>query len=122
MTHKLIEKMAENIRTYLRMSPRVHIRQNDIANLGELLSLFDRFIDDKILYPLEWDDFISWESNNPSVESIRLRIGEYESLLFSDKLIDRTAYGNKVVEERNKIAVSLGLPSRQFIGRIGRRS
>jgi hypothetical protein len=33
-------------------------------------------------YDLEWDDFISWEADNPQVEQIRNRIGEHEMLLF----------------------------------------
>jgi hypothetical protein len=78
----------------------------------DLVSLIDRFIDGNVSYPLEWDDFISWPQDNPNLEAVRLRIGERESLLFSDKAEDKTKYGQIVINERNRLAAILGIPQR----------
>ena len=83
-----------------------------MKSVRELVDLFDRFLDGPMRYDLEWDDFISWEADNPQVEQIRNRIGEHELLLFSGNQRNRELYANYVVEERNRIAALLNIPQR----------
>ena len=100
------------ILTFLRISPHVHLRQGNIASELDLLELFDRFVVGGTRYPLEWDDFISWEGDTPYIEEIRVRLGAYEKFLFSRDPRDREVYQAKVIEERNEIARSLGVSLR----------
>jgi len=51
--------------------------------MSELVEILDRFLNGSMRYPLEWDDFISWENSNPNIEAIRNRIAETEPLFFS---------------------------------------
>ena len=109
MTMSNRRSILATIRNFLRMSSRLHIRQGNIASDFELFSLLDRFIVGNIRYPLEWDDFISWENEVPHIEEFRIRIGAYEKFLFSNEPHDRNIYQDKIIEERNRLAKSLGV-------------
>lgn len=93
-------------------SERVHLVHNSVNRPEDLLLLFDRFLDGKLQYPLEWDDFISWSNENISIERIRRRICEWEPLLFSQSAADREEYAERVLRERNELASICGKPSR----------
>jgi hypothetical protein len=81
----------------------------------DIIELFDRFVfGPEMRYPLEWDDFISWESGNLQAEEVRLRLGEHERLLFSQDKALMKKYSVIVVEERNRLAVILGIPTREL--------
>ena len=88
------------------------MRQRGPSNLAAMVDLIDRFIDGPMKYPLEWDDFVSWESQIPAVERFRDRIAELEPLLFSKSLEDRRVFASKLVVIRNEAAAIVGLPGR----------
>ena len=81
--------------------------------MSELVELFDRFLFGKdMAYPLEWDDFISWKSENPNIEAIRHRLSNHERLLFSRDANDKAEYGRRVLAERNQAAL-VGIDRRE---------
>lgn len=106
------------LRTWLKrvltQSSRVHLHQEPASTTGDLIELIDRCIEGRLNYPMEWDDFISWEQANPNVEAARDAIGKYEPWLFSGSKAKRNAYWHRVVEERNRLAALLGRPQRQL--------
>ena len=101
------------LRRWLRYSKHVHIRQGSVASTAELVHLVDRFLDRKLLYPLEWDDFISWEHADPEVEYARRRLAQTEPLFFSKKKGDLREGMAVVLRERNRLAASAGLAMRE---------
>jgi hypothetical protein len=82
--------------------------------MSDLVALLDRFIDGRLNYELEWDDFISWQHTNPNIEAIRLRIAETEALFFSNVITDRKRAVEMLVDERNRAAALVGAPPRSF--------
>ncbi|MGI9170345.1 MAG: hypothetical protein ACR2FH_09245 [Caulobacteraceae bacterium] len=76
------------------------------------MDLFDRFLDGTYRYDLEWDDFISWEHDDQEIEAIRTRLGAFEPLLFSKLPTEKARYQRHVLEERDRLARSLGMPLR----------
>ena len=104
--------LVDRIRSWFRESPRVHVRQAGPSDLGSMVDLIDRFIDGPMKYPLEWDDFTSWESGIPAVEKFRDRIADLEPLLYSKLCEDRLAFISKLLDIRNEAAAILGLPGR----------
>jgi hypothetical protein len=104
------------IKSFLRNSSYIHVRQSYFSKPTEVIELIDRFIYSNVNYPLEWDDFISWENDNPSVEELRKEIGKFDHLLFQ-RLDDysRLNYSNKVIEQRNILASKLNLPVRPLL-------
>ena len=82
--------------------------------MSDLVALIDRFLNDKLSYALEWDDFISWKNGNPNVEAIRERIAITEPLFFSKKKADREHGVKLIVEERNRAAALAGMDPRSF--------
>lgn len=96
--------------------PRVHFHvHREVATTpGDLIDLIDRFIDNQVRYPFEWDDFISWEQDNPNVEAARQAIGKYEGWLFSKNQSKIDAYAYRAAEERNRLAAILGRPLREL--------
>ena len=104
--------MFRRLRDWLRNASQIHVRDAPAQTLSELVSLFDRFLDGPLAYPLEWDDFISWKHPNPNFEAIRDRICEHERLLFSRERGDREAYAAIVAAERDKAAALCGLAPR----------
>jgi hypothetical protein len=82
----------------LRISVVLHVHQ-EIGSLADAIDVIDRFLTDKAAYPLEWDDFISWEHHNPTIERLRLEISEFEPLLFGGQL-DRYAQEVGAIRDR----------------------
>lgn len=109
LTHKAL---SYRLLSWLRKSEHVHIRVHGVNNWADLVDLIDRFLDDRVRYPLEWDDFISWKHENVHIEEMRLRIEQNEPLLFSETLSDREKYISMLIEERNRVATTIGLPLR----------
>lgn len=97
---------------WLRMSERFHVRANELKTLGDVVDLIDRFLDDRVRYPLEWDDFVSWKQENANIERVRQVIEQHEALLFSKMSSDREKYVAILIEERNRVAKSIGIPAR----------
>ena len=95
-----------------------HVRGNPPGSTDELIDLLDRFVDEKLKHPMEWDDFISWDNGNQHVRAARAAIGAFEPLLFSSRLDDRADYAEAVVRERNMLAALLGRPARQAPAQI----
>jgi hypothetical protein len=112
------EKLLASAKNWFIQSSLVHLRQDPASSTTELVALIDRFLDGNPRYGLEWDDFISWKSDNPHVEAIRDRIGEHEKLLFSLDPSDELIYSNILILERNKLAVMLGLPTRECLTKL----
>lgn len=96
----------------LKRGAHVHIRERRIGSVSDLIDLIDRFVEGKLDYELEWDDFISWKSDNQYIESIRDEIGSHEGLLFSKSRSDRELYCLKIMEIRNKMAALINVPQR----------
>jgi hypothetical protein len=97
-------------------SSRVHIRGQKIASVKEAIQLMDRFVDNNVEYPLQWDDFISWENPNPSVEKVRDELADLEPYFFSRDQQMKRQGANKVINIRNKYAMQLGVPLRDTLG------
>jgi hypothetical protein len=83
-------------------------RKKRVDKLSDVVDLIDRFIDDKMLYELEWDDFISWKNPNPFIEGVRTALGEQERYLFSNDKLERKKYLLVLIEQRNKVAAIIG--------------
>jgi hypothetical protein len=103
--------MWRAIRKFLRNSSRVHVREPGPTNYRELVDLLDRFIDDEMRYPLEWDDFISWEHQNPNIEAVRNRIAAWEPLAFGSAT-ERDRFFELFVSVRNECAALVGIAVR----------
>lgn len=99
------------IRSWLRFSKHFHLRENPASDLRSLVDLIDRFLDGPMNYPLEWDDFISWQNENKNIETIRERISLLEPLFFSSNMAERRKAEALLVIERNQIAALIGLPA-----------
>jgi hypothetical protein len=108
-----IKKITRTLLKWIRTSPHVHLSQKRLETFEELVALLDRFLDGKLQYPLEWDDFISWKNSNPNIETIRERIAETEPLFFSKALSSRIGAAELLVKERNRIAALIGQSPRQ---------
>ena len=107
---KYFESIKNRVLLFLKDSKHIHLKQNNLTTLPELINLIDRFLFAELNYPLEWDDFISWKQENIHIEKVRENICKYESYLFSKNKIDRDIYGRIVLEERNRLAIMAGLP------------
>ncbi len=112
MTDSSFSQLITRIRNWLRASPYVHIREKNLRTIGDVINLIDRFMDGKVKYDLEWDDFISWKQESPAVEEVRERLGCSESFLFSKSMSDRKRYISALLEERNRLAAFTGIPLR----------
>src|SRR5262245_48289338 len=104
--------MLRWLRRALQQSSYVHLRENNVSSPRDLVDLIDRFIDDKVRYPLEWDDFVSWEHASAGIESARQRIAALEPLFFSKSEADREEALRRLVSERNQLAATVGMPAR----------
>ena len=104
--------MFKRLMRWLRTSPHVHLWQESPETMGQLLDLLDRFLDDRLNYELEWDDFISWKNRNPNIELIRGRIAKLEPLFFSRLPSDRARAIELLLTERNRAAAIIGQPPR----------
>ena len=101
------------LRRLLRVSSRIHIREERVSSLEDLVDLIDRFIDGKMKYDLEWDDFISWNHNNNYIESVRVNLAMNEGILFSKNNSDREKYISILIVQRNSVAAIIGLSARE---------
>jgi hypothetical protein len=99
---------------WLKFSKHVHLRTHELCSLREVVDIIDGFLDDELEYPLEWDDFVSWENGTPSVEVVRKRIAALEPLAFSEKPEERAQFVDRLVEERNRAAALIGIAARNF--------
>ena len=106
--------MLKKLRELLRASPHVHLRQRPPEKIEELVALIDRFLDDKLGYALEWDDFISWKNSNANIEAIRERIAKTEALFFSKRRADREQAISLLLDERNRAAAYVGMDLRSY--------
>jgi hypothetical protein len=86
------------LRSKLRTSAVLHVHE-EVGSLAAAIDLIDRFLNGEVNYPLEWDDFISWEHPNPTIERLRIEIGEFEPLLFDGER-DRYAREISVIRDR----------------------
>ena len=77
-----------------------HIHE-EVESLAAAIEVIDRFLTDQPSYPLEWDDFISWEHPNPTIERLRVEIGEFEPLLFGG---EHNRYAQEVRAIRDRYA------------------
>jgi hypothetical protein len=114
MSAGYFKRLGVQLKAMFVQSSRLHLHQNPASDTRELVYLFDRFLNRSCRYPLEWDDFISWENSNAHVEEIRNRLGQFEPLLFSKDKADRALYREKVDEERNRLARLLGISVRDI--------
>jgi hypothetical protein len=93
-------------------SKRVHIRVAKVHTLRQAIDLIDRFIDNKLAHPLEWDDFISWPNANSSVEQLRNQIADLEALFLSKEKRKRENALGRLVDCRNEYAALVGVAVR----------
>ena len=94
----------------------VHIRGQKITSVKEAIQLMDRFVDNNVEYPLQWDDFVSWKNPNPSVEKVRDELADLEPYFFSRDRQMKSQGANKIINVRNKYAMQLGVPLRDTLG------
>lgn len=66
-----------------------HRRRRPAQTIREARDLIERFVNDCPSYDFEWDDFISWKNDNPTIEAIRKRLEAVEELLISSDPMDR---------------------------------
>jgi len=92
--------MLKKLRQWLRQSRHVHIRERSVNTLSDMVELIDRFIDGRVRYPLEWDDFVSWNNENQAIEVYRDRIATLEPLFFSKDPVDRSKAIADLLEQR----------------------
>lgn len=88
------------------------MRGSSITAGRDLVALIDDFLDDKLSYPLEWDDFVSWKNMDAGIESVRLRIESLEPLFLSASKEERNKATLALVEIRNSLALSHGMEER----------
>src|SRR5258708_1655543 len=104
--------MLRVLREWLRTSSPVHIRKRAVSNLADLVKVIDRFVDGKLRYPLEWDDFISWKHANPTIELLRERITNLEPSLISRDPARHSEAIAALLSARNDAAAIAALPPR----------
>ena len=100
------------IKNFLKHSSHVHLRRNRVGTKESLVDIIDRFIDGRMEYPLEWDDFVSWENADPFIESKRMEIGSLERDFLSNNLDRRKQATGVLMELRNSVALMIGIPIR----------
>jgi hypothetical protein len=93
-------------------SKRVHVRVGKVHTIRQAIDLVDRFIDNKMEYPLEWDDFISWSNPNATVEQLRDQIANLEPLFLSKDIKNRQVALQRLIGLRNESASLVGLDAR----------
>lgn len=108
----IVFSVVKRLKRFLRESSHFHVKQDEIHSLADIVDLIDRFIDGRLKYGLEWDDFISWESESSEVEAIREEIADLEPFFFSPSASDKAEGRVRLVSIRDRVAVGLGLPTR----------
>ena len=104
--------MFRLLNRWLRNSSRFHAREEQVSTGRDLVLLIDKFLDDNLAYPLEWDDFVSWKSRDAGIETVRLRIEGLEPLFLSPSIDDRAKATQRLVDIRNDLATSHGMERR----------
>ena len=100
------------IKNFLKHSSHVHLPRHRVGTKESLVDIIDRFIDGRMEYPLEWDDFVSWENADPFIESKRMEIGSLERDFLSNNLDRRKQATGVLMELRNSVALMIGIPIR----------
>lgn len=95
----------------LKTSHRVHLHRS-VTSVAEAIGVIDRFIDGNPKYPLEWDDFISWESSLAGVERMRNEIKTMEPMFLSQDRTVRLQAHRKLIEIRNYYSTFNGIAPR----------
>jgi len=90
------------------------VREKEVSSLRDFVGLVDRFVDGNLEYPLEWDDFISWENSNPGIETIRKRVADLEPLFFDGNVVHKADGISALVTERNQAAALAAMPAREI--------
>jgi hypothetical protein len=90
----------------------MHVRVAKVRTVRQAIDLIDRFIDNKMEYPLEWDDFISWSNSNSTVEQLRDQIADLESLFLSKDVGERQQAIQRLISLRNEYANLVGVEVR----------
>jgi len=88
------------------------VRVGKVHTIRQAIDLVDRFIDNKMEYPLEWDDFISWSNPNATVEQLRDQIANLEPLFLSKDIKNRQVALQRLIGLRNESASLVGLDAR----------
>lgn len=88
------------------------MRVGKVHTIRQAIDLVDRFIDNKMEYPLEWDDFISWSNPNATVEQLRDQIANLEPLFLSKDIKNRQVALQRLIGLRNESASLVGLDAR----------
>lgn len=114
--------MLKKLRQWFRESRHVHIRGRSVNTLSDMVGLIDRFIDGRVRYRLEWDDFISWGHENKAIEAYRDRIASLEPLFFSKDPADRAKAIADLLEQRNAAAALCGMSTRVALAKSGETS
>lgn len=104
--------MLHALRQWLRNSPHIHVHEQPVEDLRSCVALIDRFLDGKLRYPLEWDDFISWPHETPGIEAIRDTIAATEPLICSEDPVKRREGLTILFAERNRVAALAGISVR----------
>lgn len=102
-------KFGDFLRSTCKKTSRFHVRSEPIGTSRDIVELIDRFLDGRLNYNMEWDDFISWENKNAQAELTRIMIEKFEHLLNRGTMSE---YCSLLVEERNRLAATLGMDSR----------
>ena len=105
-----MSKFGDFLRSTFKKTNRFHVRSEPIGDSRDIVELFDRFLDGKLNYDMEWDDFISWENENTQAELVRLRLEKFEYLLNQRTMND---YRSRLLKERNHLASNLGMNLRK---------
>ena len=108
------EGFVGRLRRWLRQSPRIHVRESQVPDLKNVVALIDRFIDGRLNYPLEWDDFVSWSHSNPNIEKLRNSIAELEHLFLSKNPSQRKKALESLLALRNGAAAMVGVVAREM--------
>lgn len=104
----MLAAILKRVSRFFVHSRHVHRRQAGVSSLSEVVNLIDRFIDDGLSYPLEWDDFVSWENASPGIEKIRVEVAALERKFFSADKVARDEALDELVRIRNRVAAILG--------------
>jgi hypothetical protein len=96
---------------HLRSSARIHLR-SAVGSLKEAIDVVDRFIDGHLNYPMEWDDFISWEHPIRSVENMRRQVANMERQLLAKAMPTRREAVLEIIRIRDHHAGLIGISPR----------
>lgn len=72
----------------LGMNIFAHRRRRPAQTIQETRDLIERFLNDCPSYYFEWDDFVSWENVNSTIEAVRKKLEVVGGLLISNNSIE----------------------------------